>query len=187
MVYPCHPALSSSRSPNARLQLCYGYWPIETQRELNLVQVEEVVRLCGAEIRSRGIEEPLLFSTKALDINSEHVCNLIRTYLDVRERETWRRDLRFANPHDLAGLIKWALGRYVNPQGGRGCIPWEMFEKWRFGEREREFPVRYITTHMLYLLPTQAAALLTTLFDLMSSAVAYTYVLAPCAVCHLVL
>lgn len=35
-------------------QLCYGYWPIETQLELNLIQIEEIVRLCGQEIRTRG-------------------------------------------------------------------------------------------------------------------------------------
>ena len=35
-------------------QLAYGYWPIETQRELSLVQIEEIVRLCGQEIKARG-------------------------------------------------------------------------------------------------------------------------------------
>ncbi|KAK9899637.1 hypothetical protein P389DRAFT_207285 [Cystobasidium minutum MCA 4210] len=186
----------------AELQLCYGYWPIETQVELNLAQIEEIVRLAGYEIRTRGIEAPLLFSTQALDISMEGICSLIRPYLS--SKDIWRsRDLKFATPHDLCGMIKWALGRYVNNQGGRGFITWEMYEKWRFGEREKvsadfvvcpangktlalgrlaevqhfsmqDFTPRYITTHMIYLLPTQNAALLTTLFSLMTSALAYT-------------
>lgn len=41
-------------------QLCYGYWPIETQVELNLVQIEEIVRLAGQEIRTRGLLKQLL-------------------------------------------------------------------------------------------------------------------------------
>lgn len=83
-----------------------------------------------------GIEAPLLFSTQALDISMEGICSLIRSYLS--NRDVWRsRDLRFASPHDLCGLIKWALGRYINNQGGRGFITWEMYERWRFGEREK--------------------------------------------------
>lgn len=44
-------------------QLCYGHWPVETQRELSLGQIEEVVRLCGHEIKARGLESPMLFSS----------------------------------------------------------------------------------------------------------------------------
>lgn len=36
------------------------------------------------------------------------------------------------------------------------------------------FPPRCITTHLLYQLPTHTAALITTLFSLMTSALAYT-------------
>ena len=84
-------------------------------------------------------------------------------------------DLHFANPHDLCGQIKWALGRYVNSQGGRGFLAWEIYERWRFGEREKDFPPRYITTHMLQLLPKQVAGLFISLLELLRSAVAYTY------------
>ena len=83
-------------------------------------------------------------------------------------------DLHHANPHDLCGQIKWALGRFGDPQGGRGFLAWDMYERWRFGEREKEFPPHYITTHMLRLLPKDLARLLNTLFSLMSSAVTYT-------------
>lgn len=161
------------RDTDAELQLCYGYWPIETQRELTLAEIEEVVRLCGQEIKTRGIEAPMLFSTRALDISLENITSLIRTY--VSDRAAWKRDLRLANPHDLAGFIKWSLGRYINPQGGRGFLGWDTYERWRFGEREKEFPDRFITTNLLYQLPTQNAALLTTLLSLLCSALSYTY------------
>lgn len=85
--------------------------------------------------RPEDIEAPLLFSTQALDISMEGICSLIRSYLS--NRDIWRRDLLFAMPHDLCGMIKWALGRYVNPQGGRGFLVWETYERWRFGEREK--------------------------------------------------
>lgn len=49
-----------------RNQLCYGYWPIETQVELNLAQIEEIVRLAGYEIRTRGT----LLHTSLADICS---------------------------------------------------------------------------------------------------------------------
>lgn len=156
-------------------QLCYGYWPIETQRQLSLAEIEEVVRLCGQEIRLRGIEAPMLFSTQALDISLENITSLIRSY--VSDRSAWKRDLRQANPHDLAGFIKWALGRYINPQGGRGFLSWEMYERWRSGEREKSFPRPYLTTNLTYQLPTQNAALLSTLLSLLCGALAYTYVL----------
>jgi hypothetical protein len=136
------------------------------------VEIEEVVRMCGQEIKTRGIEAPMLFSTQALDISLENITSLIRSY--VSDRNTWRRDLRLANPHDLAGMIKWALGRYINPQGGRGFLAWETYERWRFAEREKEFPSRHLTTNLLYQLPTQNAALLISLLSLLCSALAYT-------------
>ena len=171
---PSIDGLLKDTAGDAEMQLCYGYWPIETQRELSLAEIEEVVRLCGQEIRTRGIEAPMLFSTQALDISLENITSLIRAY--VLDRNAWKRDLRLANPHDLSGMIKWALGRYVNPQGSRGFLLWETYERWRFGEREKEFPNRYITTNMLYQLPTQNATLLTTLLSLLCSALAYTCV-----------
>ena len=47
-------------------------------------------------------------------------------------------------------MLKWALGRYVNPQGKHGYLSWELYERWRAGEREKGWPPRYISTHLLY-------------------------------------
>ena len=97
----------------------------------------------------------------------------------------------FANPHDLCGMIKWALGRITTAQGGRGFLTWELYEHWRNAERgedpkrvqvdivknaraEARYPVRYITSDFLYHLPTSTSNLLTTLLNLLSSVAAYT-------------
>jgi hypothetical protein len=95
--------------------------------------------------QNTDIEAPLLFSTQALDISMEGICSLIRSYLS--NRGMWRKDLRFAKPHDMCGMIKWALGRYVNPQGGRGFLAWETYERWRFSEREN---VSLVDVSVLY-------------------------------------
>ena len=115
------------------LQLAYGYWIIETQRELDATQVNEIVSLCSKQIKARGLQYPLLFSTKALDISLESTCALIRTYL--YQRPNFAIDVQHASPHDLAAVIKWALGRLTNNQGSHGFVHYDNYDSWRSAER----------------------------------------------------
>jgi hypothetical protein len=45
----------STEDGDEELQLCYGYWRVETERELGLEAVTEIVKKCGEEIKTRGM------------------------------------------------------------------------------------------------------------------------------------
>jgi len=111
-------------------------------------QVDEIVRTCSAQIRARGLDTPLILSSRALDISVDGISQLIRSWF--ADKRAFFADVRLASPHDLGGVLKWALGRYVNPQGKHGYLSWELYERWRAGEREKGWPPRYISTHLLY-------------------------------------
>ena len=85
------PTLQRNDSEQGELILTYGYYPIECTRELSCIQVEQIVKLCGSEIRLRGLGEPLLFSSCAIDISSDAIVSLIRTYL--HDQAAWHRDI----------------------------------------------------------------------------------------------
>ncbi|KAH8920615.1 hypothetical protein BT69DRAFT_396164 [Atractiella rhizophila] len=164
---------SLSGLEDEELQLMFGYWPIEAERELDLVKVEDIIRKCGQQIKSRGLDTPLIFSTRALDISVDANCSLIRAYL--QDPSAWYRDIQFSSPLSLASMIKWSLGRIYNPTGGHGFLAWDMYERWRIGEREKIYPPRYFTTHLLYHLSTQTSNLLQCLMELLSSTAAYSH------------
>lgn len=54
-----------------------------------------------------GIEEPLLFSSRALDISMDGICSLIRSYF--ASKDLWQKGARrwsaLPNKDDLAGAI----------------------------------------------------------------------------------
>ena len=83
-------------------------------------------------------------------------------------------DIAICNPHDLAGMIKWAMGRYQNPQGNRGFLGWQMYENWRNAERLTSFPVHHISTHLMQNLPSHNRILLTSLFSLLSTSISHS-------------
>jgi hypothetical protein len=154
------------------LQLSYGFWQLEPSRALDALSCDNIVRACGDRIKSTSLEEPLLFSSRAMDLDSEGVATLIRAY--TKSDGSFQRNLAFANPHDLAGMIKWALARFVSTNGSHGILSFQVFERWRLAEREAGFQPSYIRTHLLNLLPSSTAQLLTTLFSLLTSCLAYT-------------
>jgi hypothetical protein len=102
---------NAAEDGDEELQLCYGYWRVGTERELGLEAVEDIVKRCGEEIKTRGmcslsisplrarawawwlkvtipgLDSPMLFSTSALDINLDNTCSLIRKYLN--DRKAW--------------------------------------------------------------------------------------------------
>jgi hypothetical protein len=46
--------INATEDGDEELQLCYGYWRVETERELSLDAVQEIVNRCGEEIKNRG-------------------------------------------------------------------------------------------------------------------------------------
>lgn len=91
-----------------------------TEVELDLQAVEEVVRLCGEQIKARGastsqsalvtrqldaatgLDQPLLFSSRALDLSGDGTAALIRSFF--ADRRGW--------PHGALFLL-WAPAMYA--------------------------------------------------------------------------
>ncbi|KAK0539829.1 hypothetical protein OC842_000780 [Tilletia horrida] len=188
----------------------YGYTPTPdgvSDVQLELHGVEKIVELCGSEIKARGIDVPLIFSSMALDLSSSNVKSLITNLLSpefhhsqsttttaaqVSFAQSFINEVRFANPHDLAALIKWSLARLgrvfevpvpVQAKGKvqeevifmqqRGFLDLDVYMAWRDEERRSHYA---LTAFDIFLksIPTQSSALLLSLFSLLSSVTAYS-------------
>lgn len=88
----------------------YGYTIIGWDKQMNIPKVAELVLMCGEQIRMRGLDSPLIFSSMALDLSQHNVTSLIRSYL-TSPKDFYASETKFANPHDLAAVVKWALAR----------------------------------------------------------------------------
>lgn len=134
--------LAVANQSAAALVRAYGYFEQAMHLELDPVRVEAIVRVCGAQLRQRALDTPLIFSSLALDISPSGCTSLLRTYLGVPNGidaflpraappsgqasrflqpqlpppdqpipPAFAQETTFANPNDLAALIKWALSR----------------------------------------------------------------------------
>ncbi|KAE8246273.1 hypothetical protein A4X13_0g5864 [Tilletia indica] len=188
----------------------YGYTPMPEgvpEFQLELHGVEQVVQLCGNEIKARGIDVPLIFSSMALDLNASNVKSLLANLLtpefyhsqatstqaaQVHFGPSFINEVRFANPHDLAALIKWSLTRLgrvfevpvpVQAKGKvqeevifmqqRGFLDLDVYMAWRDEERRSHYALTAFDVFLKNISP-QAASLLLTLFSLLSSVTAYS-------------
>lgn len=182
--------LAVANQSAAALVRAYGYFdlPQAAHLELDAPHVEALVSVCGAQLRQRALDTPLIFSSLALDLSPQGCASLLRTYLglptglDVFHPRTaaaplasihphlpaadqlvpsaFAQEVAFANPNDLAALIKWALSRIgkviavpapiADPGLGtsepqtlyvqqRGFLSLNMYTQWRAAER-RTFP-----------------------------------------------
>ncbi|KAL7424843.1 hypothetical protein Q5752_000528 [Cryptotrichosporon argae] len=122
---------------------------------LGLDEVARVIREVSAELGSRGLETPLLFSNQALELNHTRTRSLILAYLSTvtqhsrvplrSKLETFKEDLSYARDYDLAWLLRWALSRMTRVREGtrelcHGCIEWDVYEEWRGRERSANYP-----------------------------------------------
>ncbi|CAD6899837.1 unnamed protein product [Tilletia controversa] len=189
----------------------YGYTPVPegvSEFQLELHGVEQVVLICGREIKARGIDVPLIFSSMALDLSSTNVKSLIANLLNpefyhsqatsttaaqIQFGQSFINEVRFANPHDLAALIKWSLTRLgrvfevpvpVQANKGkvqeevifmqqRGFIDLDIYMAWRDEERRSHYALTAFDVFLKSISPP-AASLLLALFALLSSVTAYS-------------
>ncbi|KAL9937985.1 hypothetical protein V8E36_003530 [Tilletia maclaganii] len=188
----------------------YGYTPLPdnvADLHFELHGVEKIIEVCGKEIKARGIDVPLIFSSMALDLSATNVKSLISNLLSpefyhsqvnsttaahVAFPTAFLDEVRFANPHDLAALIKWSLARLgrvfevpvpVQAKGKvqeevifmqqRGFIDLDIYMAWRDEERRSHYSLTAFD-YFLKSIPTQASALLLALFSLLSSVTAYS-------------
>lgn len=172
--------LAVANQSAAALMRAYGAFALPVHIELDALRVEALVRVCGAQIRRRALDTPLLFSPLALSLSSEGCTSLLRSYLGLpagldilpnpRNSSSalphvpppeqpippaFAQECTFANPVDLAALIKWALSRIgkvvpvpaVASSAGsepqtlyvqhRGFLLLDMYGQWRATERRK--------------------------------------------------
>ncbi|GAA5950992.1 hypothetical protein JCM3765_004649 [Sporobolomyces pararoseus] len=154
------------------MQLLYGYAPLGTQLELGISKVEDIIQKCAVQIRERGLDRPLIMSSRALDISLEGVCSLIRTYLE--DSQSWENDLNLAAPLAIGAFMKWALARLVNNQGARGFVSWDAYREFKTAEKTRGYHSKSCTMHLIARMSTSNGRLLASLLSLFSSIAAHS-------------
>ncbi|GAA5846946.1 hypothetical protein JCM3766R1_004024 [Sporobolomyces carnicolor] len=159
-------------TPPQEMQLLYGYAPLGTQLELGVSTVEDIVKKCAVQIRQRGLDTPLIMSSRALDLTMESVCSLIRAYLE--DPKSWETDLEFAAPLAIGAFMKWALARLVNNQNGRGFVSWDAYREFKTAEKTRGYQPKSCTMHLIARMSTSNARLLASLLSLFSSIAAHS-------------
>lgn len=175
----------------------YGYTTIGWDKQMDVPHVAELVLMCGEQIRMRGLTSPLIFSSMALDLSHHNVTSLIRSFL-TSPKEFYSSETKFANPHDLAAVIKWSLSRLgrVFPvpvpslemsssrKGDsqqeenvfihqRGFLEWDSYMVWATYEKNASYPIASFSA-FLDGLTSSTAALLVALFSLLSSTTSYS-------------
>jgi hypothetical protein len=111
----------------------YGYTTTGWDTQMDVAKAAEILLACGEQIRARGLDSPLIFSSMALDLSAHNVTSLIQSYLHTPAL-FFSSDVKFANAHDLAATIKWALARL----GRVFSIPVPVQEQTRRGDPAAE-------------------------------------------------
>lgn len=153
------------------MQLLYGYGPIGTTVELGVVKVEKIAVACAEEIRSRGLDTPLVLSTMALDLTVDAINSLCRSYI---ADPASLADLHLADPISISAFLKWALARLINDEGGRGFVSWDAYKSFKTAERDSGFSTSACSACLIARLPPASGRLLSILLALFSSVAAHS-------------
>ncbi|KDN41608.1 hypothetical protein K437DRAFT_258204 [Tilletiaria anomala UBC 951] len=218
---------STAVSTGTQANPSYGYTYVGLEVELDSTRVAQLVFACGEQIRQRGLDTPLIFSSMALDLSPQETASLIRCYLSLLHSTSasntfpyptysrtqasspiptppapdaplpaaFAQDIRFANPNDLAAIIKWAMSRLgkvlavpipvsePNRKGDvqeetayvqqRGFLDLDIYMQWRDEERRNRYPAIAFSRFLRRLEPDDADLLLA-LFSLLSSTTSYS-------------
>lgn len=176
----------------------YGYISIDTGLVLGLEDVVRIVDDVAKEMEDRALTTPMLFSSAALDLSAAKIRFLIRSYVATLCEEgdackidtkggttTYRSNLRFAHPQELAWFLRWSLARVVRVKGEpmvlgdafeleqRGLIDWEDYEDWRGKERAAGWQAD-AWNEFVTALPPVLALCLRSLFDLLARLTAHS-------------
>ncbi|PWN20290.1 hypothetical protein BCV69DRAFT_283166 [Microstroma glucosiphilum] len=177
----------------------YGYTHEGWETEMTLQSAHKIVELCAKEIRERGLDCPLIFTSMALDLSTGGAGLLLKALassdLSDIANSAISEEVRFANPHDLAALLKWTLARlgrfYAVPVPStasakkgetsedvvvvqqRGWLDLDLYLHWREEEKLAEHPwtaFRYFVEQI----DEESIHLLLSLFSLLSSTCSYS-------------
>ncbi|KZT20496.1 hypothetical protein NEOLEDRAFT_1182461 [Neolentinus lepideus HHB14362 ss-1] len=161
----------------------YGYLSYQRHVVLGLEQVARLVEVVAAELGTRGLTTPFIFSTLALDISFNSIKSLIRAFLRTcanpksadAERQ-WRDEARFAGPNELGMTLRWGLARLVRIHGGqevRGLVAYEYYAHWRNAEAALNYPPAHFHAFLSELTPI-LGSLITNLLTLLSRFTAHS-------------
>ncbi|KAJ9478635.1 DUF1708 domain-containing protein [Pseudozyma hubeiensis] len=190
---------TSSGAASIKPPYVYGYTTEAWQDHLTAARVHALLEACADQIRSRGLDNPLIFSSMALDLSPTNVASIIKLYSPSTAGQrapppAFLEEVRYANPHDLAAVIKWAfarLGRVLAvpvPVPGakkgepreemvyvqqRGFLDFEAYNAWREQERNQHYPATAFSSFLSHLGP-ENVRLLCSLFSLLSSTASYS-------------
>ncbi|EPQ53330.1 hypothetical protein GLOTRDRAFT_117311 [Gloeophyllum trabeum ATCC 11539] len=161
----------------------YGYLSYQRHVVLGLEQVARLVDVVSAELGTRGLTTPFIFSALALDISFNSIKSLIRAFLRTcantksadAERQ-WRDEVRFAGPNELGMTLRWGLARLVRIHGGqevRGLVAYEYYAEWRDAEASLNYPPAHFEAFLSQLTPV-LGSLITDLLTLLSRFTAHS-------------
>ncbi|PKI83757.1 hypothetical protein MVES_002375 [Malassezia vespertilionis] len=148
----------------------YGYAGYAWEHPMSVEEVATVAARVIAQIRTHGVDSPLLLSSMAPDLSATGTTTLIHALLatystdkemDPAASRAFEDALQFANVYELVALLKWVLARIgcvvaerpMRPTGvpappltdlvmvqERGFLPWKPYLAWRKQEKEQGFP-----------------------------------------------
>ncbi|MBW0485347.1 hypothetical protein O181_025062 [Austropuccinia psidii MF-1] len=167
------PAFLSSNHSNRQAQLIYGYTGLCTHIEIDLLTINQTIQSISQQLKSNGLELPLLFSTRALDVSAHATHSLVKSFLN--NQLDFHNEIKISHAHNLSCFLKWILARHINPQGHIGLLRWDQYACWRESEKVSQYPPRFITTDLLSNLHPSISALLSSLLDLFATTSAYSH------------
>ncbi|KZT03110.1 uncharacterized protein LAESUDRAFT_660514 [Laetiporus sulphureus 93-53] len=160
----------------------YGYLSYGRHVVLGLEQMARLVDVVGNELGQRGLTTPFIFSTLALDVSSNAVKRLIKTFLRTCSKPSseadrqWREEARLAGPHELGMCLRWGLARVVRIMKGqevRGLVSYESYVEWRDAEAALKYPETHFQAFIAPL-PSLLRSILVGLFTLLSRFTAHS-------------
>ncbi|SPO32115.1 uncharacterized protein UTRI_02672 [Ustilago trichophora] len=196
-VYDASSASNPAAAPKSTY--AYGYTIEGWHVQLEAARVSALLEACGEQIRNRGLDNPLIFSSMALDLSPANVASLIKLFTTSSAGQrslppAFLDEIRYANPHDLAAVIKWAFARMGRvlavpvPVPGakkgevreemvyvqqRGFLDLEAYNAWREQERRQQYPATAFKDFLAHL-GHENSKLLGSLFSLLSSTASYS-------------
>lgn len=143
-------------------------WETKT---ITVEKCHDLITKCSVEIKARGLDIPLLCKPFHMDADYKRIVSLVRNYFD--KPIDFVGDIKFAIVQDIIGVVKWALA-HVRRDGQRGLLEWSVYDHFVAKEREQNFVKNAYQNDLARVISPHLAALLDTLFDLLSSICAYS-------------
>ncbi|PWN52929.1 hypothetical protein IE53DRAFT_234828 [Violaceomyces palustris] len=205
--------MASNEAPSRPPSYVYGYTTEAWETQLDTKRVTDILEVCSEQIRNRGLDQPMIFSSMALDLSPHNMASLIRSYLGISASnptsplpvapprpaaeipKSFINEIKFANPHDLGAMIKWALARmgrvlavpvpisapskkgdvleemvYVQQ---RGFLELDTYMAWREEEKRQRYPSCAFDSFLQHI-DARSGQLLSSLLSLLSSTTSYS-------------